>query len=94
MPMKKTAISLPPEVLADVDSAAEERGETRSGFIAKVLGRVACVRQDWRITREIDRLFADEQIVKEQRDTARASVRAQGDKEGARWDLSRRCPLG
>ena len=41
MPVRKFAISVPVEVMVEVDQAAQRRGVTRSRFIAEVLGRVA-----------------------------------------------------
>ena len=85
MPMKKIGVSLPSQVLAEVDQAAKERGETRSGFIANVLRRVARLKQDRGVTEEINRLFADGQIVQHQRETAQAFARGSGDRGGLLW---------
>jgi len=83
--MKKIAVSLPPQVLAEVDQAAKERGETRSGFIANVLRKVARLKQDRRVTEEINRLLADDQTVQDQRETAQAFARGSGDRAGVQW---------
>ena len=66
MPTAKIAISLPEEVLAQIDSAARERGESRSGFIASVLKVALRARRGSEITRRLNALFADEQVTAEQ----------------------------
>ena len=63
MTVKKFAISVPEDIMKDVDAAAKRRGLTRSGFIASVLRRVATARRDADVTRRINELFADEAVV-------------------------------
>jgi hypothetical protein len=70
MPMKKIAISLPEPVLDIVDQIAIRRGESRSRVIADILSRVTRAKRDRDITAQIDALFADETLVKEQKHTA------------------------
>lgn len=70
MPVKKFAISVPEDVMAQVDRAAASRGVTRSRFIADVLRGVASARSDAEVTARINRLFADPEIAREQRATA------------------------
>jgi hypothetical protein len=76
MAAKKIAISVPEDVLAQVDQAAARRGITRSGFITEVLRRVAAARGDAEIRRRVDALFSDPGTAGEQRDTARAGAAA------------------
>lgn len=83
MAAKKLAISLPEDVLAQVDRAAADRGLTRSGFIAQVLRQVARARGDAQVTARLNRLFGDPEVADEQSRTARgfrAAAPAQG------WD--------
>jgi predicted transcriptional regulator len=84
MPSAKIAISLPDALLRDVDKAARERGESRSGYIGRVLGAVTRVRRDREITRRLDELFTHPDLVDEQRRTARAldAVGTDGSDEG------------
>jgi metal-responsive CopG/Arc/MetJ family transcriptional regulator len=82
--MRKTAISVPEEVLAAVDRAARERGESRSGFITRVLREVVRARRDADITRRIDQLFATPEAAAEQRRLTREL-----DSIGSRWDDER-----
>lgn len=84
MAVKKLAISLPEDVLEQVDAAARERGLPRSTFIAQVLERVARARRDAEITRQLDELFSDPDLDHEQRATAAAFGRA-ADRGGTEW---------
>lgn len=70
MPLRKTAIAMPEDVLADVDRAARERGESRSRFITRVLRAAVRARRDADITRRLDALFADETLSEQQRQEA------------------------
>jgi hypothetical protein len=62
MPARKTAIALPEALLAEVDRAARERGESRSRYITRVLGVAVRTRRDAEITRKLDALFAEEPL--------------------------------
>jgi aminopeptidase N len=70
MPVRKTAVSIPEEVLAEVDRAAEERGESRSGYITRVLRQAVRARRDADIMRRLNDLFADEEVRQDQARTA------------------------
>lgn len=76
MAVRKFAISVPEDVMRQVDRAATRRGTTRSGFIAHVLARVAGARTDAEISRRVNALFSDPQLTREQAGTARAFRRA------------------
>ncbi len=84
MSTKKFAISVPEEVMAQVDAAARDRGETRSGFIVGVLRQVARARRDAEVSRRVDAFFADPDRAREQRDTARAFRRSRVE-DGTEW---------
>ncbi len=84
MAAKKFAISIPEDVMKEVDLAARARGVTRSRFIADVLRRTAELRRDAEVTREISRLFEDPEVVEEQRETAKA-YRSRASSVGTRW---------
>lgn len=66
----RVAVSLPQPVVEAMDELAEQRGESRSHFIASLLCRVASTKRDREITAEIDALFSDPAIAAEQRETA------------------------
>ncbi len=63
---RKIGISIPPRVLRAIDSAARQRGETRSGFIVRVLETATARARDREITRRLDELFADADLRAEQ----------------------------
>jgi len=72
MAYAKTAIAVPEELLADVDRAARERGESRSKYITRVLRAAVRARRDADITRRLNELFAKEGVAAEQRANAAA----------------------
>jgi len=84
MAARKFAISGPEEVIREVDHAAKRRGMTRSGFIADVLSRVARARSDAEIARRVNDLFSDQEIVREQVETAKRFRRI-APRRGAEW---------
>jgi len=67
MALRKTAIAVPELILAEVDRAARERGESRSGFITRVLGLAVRARRDAEVTKRLNALFADESVSTGQR---------------------------
>ncbi len=71
MATRKLAISVPEDVVHDVDAAAKQRGMTRSGFITHILRRIARARSDAEISRRVNEVFADPEVAKEQAETAR-----------------------
>jgi hypothetical protein len=58
----KTAITVPEDVLADIDRAALARGESRSKYITRVLEAAVRARRDAEITQRLNELFADERL--------------------------------
>ena len=76
MAVHKFAISVPEEVMEQIDEAAERRGVTRSRFITDVLRKVARARTDAEITRRLDEVFAAPHVAAEQRRTSRAFLAA------------------
>jgi hypothetical protein len=58
-------------VLAEIDCAARDRGESRSRFISRVLRLALRARRDTEVmTRPLNELFADESSQTEQRNEA------------------------
>ena len=80
MASAKIAITIPEEILVAVDAAARERGESRSGFVSRVLRVALRARRDAEITRRLDELFQNEEIVAEQQRLTREM-----DAVGADW---------
>jgi hypothetical protein len=83
--LRKTAIAVPEALLADVDRAATERGESRSAYITRVLSVAVRARRDAEITRKLDELFADARVSRAQRRTATALDAAGTDWTDERW---------
>lgn len=78
----KFAISVPEEVMALVDEAAQRRGVTRSRFITDVLRKVARAQTDADITRRLDEVFGKPDVAREQRRMSRELLTARaGDGE-------------
>jgi metal-responsive CopG/Arc/MetJ family transcriptional regulator len=83
--LKKTAIAIDPELLVQVDRAAQERGQSRNAFIGLVLKKAVQARRDRDITRTLDALFADASLVRIQRVEAANLDHAGGDWSDERW---------
>ena len=66
MPLQKTAIAVPQDLLAAVDHAARERGESRNRFVNRVLEQAVRARRDAEVTRRLNALFLDETLAREQ----------------------------
>lgn len=76
MAVRKIAISVPEDVLRQVDRMAKKSGTTRSGFITLVLSEVSHAGTQTEITERINRLFEDKTIADEQAETASFFLRA------------------
>lgn len=74
MVMRKTAVAIPEELLAQVDAAAEERGESRSRYITRLLRLSVQARRDAEVTRRLNELFAGE-AAEDSREELRRSTR-------------------
>jgi metal-responsive CopG/Arc/MetJ family transcriptional regulator len=85
MPMHKTAIAIPNELLGEVDHAARERGESRSRYITRVLRVATRARRDREITRRLDAFFAKGNARQEQARTASAWDEVGNDWTDERW---------
>jgi metal-responsive CopG/Arc/MetJ family transcriptional regulator len=66
LPTCRTAISIPADVLEDIDRVARLNGESRSGFITRILRLALQARRDQEVTRRLNQLFADEVLQSEQ----------------------------
>ena len=86
MATSKIAITVPENVLSEVDAAAEARGETRSGFISRVLRTALKARRDAAITRRLNELFADESVVASQDRITREMDSAGTDWSDEEWE--------
>lgn len=85
MALHKTAITVPEILLADVDRAARERGESRSAYITRILTVAVRAKRDAEITRKLDELFADPRVKKAERQSAAALDELGTDWTDERW---------
>lgn len=85
MPLRKTAIAVPEDVLDEVDRAARARGESRSRFISRVLKLAVRARRDTEITKRLDALFATESVAEGQRREADDLAHLAVDWNDERW---------
>jgi hypothetical protein len=58
MPLRKTAIAIPNDLLAAVDRAARQHHESRNRFVTRVLEHAVRARRDAEITRRLNELFS------------------------------------
>ena len=72
MPLKKTAIALPAELLMEVDRVARMRRESRNRFITQVLRDALRNLRDDEVTRRLDELFSEPGMIREQASGATA----------------------
>jgi hypothetical protein len=82
--IRKTVIALPAELLSEVERAARDLGESRSHYIARILRCAVRARRHAALTRRLDELFVDRELVEEQRQTA-----AELDSVGSSWNDER-----
>lgn len=85
MASSKIAITIPKDVAEAVDVAARERGESRSGFISRVLRAALRARRDAEITRRLNELFMNEDILVEQHRLTREMDSAGSDWSAEAW---------
>ena len=86
MASAKIAITVPEDVLSEVDAAARARGETRSGFISRILKTALKARRDAGITRRLNELFAEESVVATQERITRETDSAGTDWSDEVWE--------
>ena len=76
MTVRKIAISLPEDVLAQVDRLAKRTKTSRSGCIARVLSEVSYLSKQAEITERINQLFTTDELANEQSDTSHFFLKA------------------
>jgi metal-responsive CopG/Arc/MetJ family transcriptional regulator len=85
MPLRKTAIAIPDNLLDAVDRAAEARHESRNRFITRVLEMAVRARRDAEITRRLNEVFTSPDLAAEQRSEAAALDAVGTDWSDERW---------
>jgi len=89
MARAKIAITVPEDLLSVVDAASRARGETRSGFISRILKTALKARRDAGITRRLNELFAEESVVATQERITREMDSAGTDWSDEVWSEAR-----
>jgi hypothetical protein len=84
-PYRRTAITVPRDVLDAVDRAAQAYGESRSHFISRILQTAVRARRSAAITRRLNELFRDEERAEQDRSEAVTLGRAAIDWSDERW---------
>jgi metal-responsive CopG/Arc/MetJ family transcriptional regulator len=85
MPLRKTAIAVPDDLLAAVDRVARARRETRNRFVTRVLQHAVRARRDAEITRRLNELFAMPDVARKQTRDASKLDRLGSDWTDERW---------
>ena len=85
MPLRKTAIAVPDDLLASVDRVARARGESRNRFVTRVLQHAVRARRDAEITRRLNELFVVPEVARQQAREASALDRIGTDWADERW---------
>ncbi len=85
MPLRKTAIAVPNDLLAAVDRVARARRESRNRFVTRVLQHAVRARRDAEITRRLNELFAAPDVAQKQTREASELDRLGSDWADERW---------
>ena len=85
MPLRKTAIAVPDDLLAAVDRVARARRESRNRFVTRILQHAVRARRDAEITRRLNELFAAPEVAQKQSREASDLDRIGSDWADERW---------
>ncbi len=85
MPLRKTAIAIPDDLLTAVDRAARSRGESRNRFVTRVLEEAVRARRDAEVTKRLNELFSHVDLAHEQAQAASEWDAVGTDWSGERW---------
>ncbi len=80
MPLRKTAIAIPDDLVKAIDRAAGERHESRNRFVTRVLLEAVRAQNDADVTRRLNDLFSSAEVAAEQSRGA-----AEMDEAGTGW---------
>lgn len=84
MNTQKVAITIPENLIAFIDKISKERGLSRSRYITNVLTERMMQEEKQRLKAAYDNVFSDENIQKEQMETA-MWFEGTGDEGGQEW---------
>lgn len=85
MPLRKTAIAVPHDLLAAVDRAAHARRESRNQFVTRVLRQAVRARRDAEIMQRLNELFAVPDVAQQQNREVSELDRVGSDWSDERW---------
>ena len=83
--MRKTAISVPARLLAEVDRAARQRGESRSQFVQRLLIEAVRARNDVEFAQRLNDFFAGKANVEAHQKESKTWARLQPAWNNERW---------
>ena len=84
MNTQKVAITIPKQLVIMIDMISRQRGLSRSKFISNVLHEKLADERDRSTKGAYDKIFSDDEIAKEQLETA-SWFEGSGRKEGQEW---------
>jgi metal-responsive CopG/Arc/MetJ family transcriptional regulator len=84
MNTQKVAISMPEDLIKDIDLISKKKGLSRSRYIASALCAKVADEKKELLKQAYDRIFSDKKIQKEQRDAARW-FEGVGSEAGQEW---------
>ena len=84
MTTQKVGISMPEDLIKDIDLITKTKGLSRSRYIASALGAKVADEKRELLKQAYDRVFSDEKIQKEQIDSAKWFERV-GSEGGQEW---------
>jgi len=84
MTTQKVAISMPEDLVKDIDLITKTKGVSRSRYVASALGEKVADEKRELLKQAYDRVFSDEKIQKEQMDSAKR-FESVGSKGGQEW---------
>ena len=84
MNTQKVAISMPEDLIKDIDLISRTRGVSRSRYIASALGAKVADEKRELLKQAYDRVFSDEEIQKEQIEAAKW-LEGVGSEGGQEW---------
>ncbi len=85
MPLRKTAIAVPDDLLAAVDRIARARHESRNRFVIYVLRHAVRARRDAEITLQLNELFGTPELTRQQSREASELDHLGSDWSDERW---------
>ena len=80
----KIAITMPKELVQEVDAARKIETITRSGYITRLVQKAVMVEKEARLKAAYDKIFSDPEIVEEQKNSTSLFDNT-GNEKGQEW---------